>query len=104
MQDYTADNIKNEISSGIRRSDKSPLIVVFTANWISSSSIVKVVVNKIKAQAAQASVLEIDTDMNKDLVTKYRIHKLPTCLIFQDQELTHKLEGTFSKKDVLQYL
>ena len=80
--------------------DKS-IVLVFTADWVSSSSIVDVVCKKIANERNDVKLVKINVDSNKDLIAKYRIKKVPSCVIIQKQEITDRIEGAFSKKDVL---
>ena len=80
--------------------DKS-IVLVFTADWVSSSSIVDVVCKKIANERSDVKLVKINVDSNKDLIAKYRIKKVPSCVIIQKQEITDRIEGAFSKKDVL---
>lgn len=80
--------------------DKS-IVLVFTADWVSSSSIVDVVCIKIASERSDVKLVKINVDNNKDLIAKYRIKKVPSCVIIQKQEIIDRIEGAFSKKDVL---
>ena len=80
--------------------DKS-IVLVFTADWVSSSSIVDVVCHKITKERSDVKLIKIDVDTNKDLIAKYRIKKVPSCVIIKQQEIKDRIEGAFSKKDVL---
>ena len=80
--------------------DKS-IVLVFTADWVSSSTIVDIVSQKIVDDREDISLITIDADNNKELFSKYRIRKVPSCIIIKNQEIVNRIEGTFSKKEVL---
>ena len=89
------------ISKEISNSEKCPLVLVFTADWVSSSTIVDIVSQKIVDDREDISLITIDADNNKELFSKYRIRKVPSCIIIKNQEIVNRIEGTFSKKEVL---
>lgn len=97
MDDTALDLVSNEIAN----TEKYPLVLVFTADWVSSSSIVEIVSQKIVNDRDNIALITIDADINKDLLFKYRIKKVPSCVIIKNQEIVNRIEGTFSKKDVL---
>lgn len=101
MEKNSTQSRVNQISDLMQNSTDKSLILVFTAEWISSSSIVDVVCNKISRERDDVHLVKIDADNHKDLITKYRIKKVPSCVIIQNQEITDRIEGAFSKKDVL---
>ena len=89
------------VSKLIKEAQDQSLVLVFTAEWVSSSTIVDVVCNKIANERADVHLVKIDVDANEDLIAKYRIRKVPSCIIIQNQEITDRIDGAFSKKDVL---
>jgi len=79
-------------------------ILIFTADWISQSSIVRIISQKINSAAENANVFIVDAEKNEDFLLEYKVTHLPTCVIIKNKVIVDRLEGVFSKKDVLKLL
>ena len=101
---YTKEKLNEVAREGIANSVDHPLVLVFTADWVSSSTIVEVICEKIIKEREDVTLLQIDADLNKDFFAKYRIKKVPSCIVISNQEIAGRIEGTFSKKDVFSIL
>lgn len=85
-------------------SGEKPLVLVFTATWLSQSSIVKIVVQKILNSTSKINLMNLDADTHKEIFLRYNVTTLPTVLLIKNKQIVHKIEGTFSKKMVLDIL
>lgn len=92
------------ISQYLEDSETQALILVFTATWISQSSIVEIVVEKVKEATPSSNVICFDADLHEDFFIKYKVQTLPTVIIIKRHKLIAKIKGTFSKKQVLDLL
>jgi thioredoxin-like negative regulator of GroEL len=88
----------------INDSHEYPLVVVFTATWISQSGIVDIITKKIKTASPDINLLIIDADADEELVNQYNISQLPSAVIIKNQRIMNKINGTFSKKNILDKL
>lgn len=95
---------RRQILSLVEISNHVPLVIVFTANWLSQSEIVEVVANKIKNSEMHPNVITIDIDEDESLLSTYNISTVPSALIVKNRRIVKKINGTFSKKDVLDQL
>lgn len=88
----------NEILS---RSEGKILLLVFTADWISQSTIVTIVLEKIALAVPELLIEVIDAEVNEALLSRLSVSELPTAFFIRDGQLNQKITGTFSKKDIL---
>lgn len=93
-----------QVSEMIAESYEKPLVLVFSANWLSQSSIVEVILEKIRNAAPNSNVVAIDADEDEEVLVRFNISDLPAAVIIHDQKITYKREGTFSKKMILDEL
>ncbi len=77
------------------------ILLVFSASWISQSSIVDIVLQKIQNQIPDLIIKQVDVDDNEDLIERFYIKKLPSAVMIKNGQMIHKFTGTFSKKDIL---
>jgi len=95
---------KEVIERYIKDSDQKPLVLIFTAPWISQSIIVDVITEKLITAAPYVNFVTIDTDQDEELAEEYFISKLPSFVVIVKHQIVAKRSGTFSKKNVLDVL
>jgi len=85
----------------LENSKEGTLLVVFSANWISQSTIVPIVTDKIIASKPELKTIMIDADRDEEVLLRFSVSELPTALIIHQGQIVAKHEGTFSKKQIL---
>lgn len=104
MDDQSHISKQAQIAEMITESYKKPLVLVFSATWLSQSSIVEVIYEKIRDAATDANVVAIDADEDEEVLVRFNISDLPAAVIIHDHKITYKREGIFSKKMILDEL
>ncbi|GLR18096.1 thioredoxin family protein [Portibacter lacus] len=94
----------NELISLYMKQENNPILLVFDAEWSSTSSMTEIITKKIRKEAKNIKLVKIDIDQEENLARKYRIKKVPTCMLLINNELKYRYEGLFSKSMVLQAL
>ena len=94
---------KNSLIEILEKSYDHPVMMVFTAEWLSTSGIVNIVLDKVANFVNERmSVFKVDAEIHEDLSKNYRIASLPTTLIFYQGEIVDKTAGILSKKQLIQ--
>ena len=96
------ENISMDVSANdhIKKKTGSVTILVFSAHWLSTSSILEIIAEKLRNSSYNLDVQLIYEDENPEILSKFRINKFPTYLILQGNELKYRKEGLFSKQDI----
>lgn len=71
-----------------------PILVDFAAPWCGPCQMMTHVINKLSKRLSGAvSCVNIDTEQNPALASKYKIRALPTLMLFKDGKPVDKVEG-----------
>lgn len=71
-----------------------PILVDFAAPWCGPCQMMTHVINKLSKRLSGAvSCVNIDTEKNPALASKYKIRALPTLMLFKDGKPLDKVEG-----------
>lgn len=92
---------KEQLAGYISDSKEHPLVMIFTANWHSHSDIVEIIAEKIKNSSDSIQVITLDADEDEDIFSLYNIGSIPAAIIVKNKQMVKKINGTFSKKMVL---
>ena len=87
--------------SQINESSTHPLVIVFSAKWHSHSDIVEIITEKIAKADDSINLFMLDADKDEEFFIRYKIGTIPSALIIKDRKMIKKIEGTFSKKTIL---
>ena len=97
-------NKEQQLSEYIGDSMTHPLVVIFSAKWHSHSDIVEIITEKIMKSSDKVRVLTFDADEDEDIFAAYNIGSVPAAIIIKNKQMVKKINGTFSKKMVLDYI
>lgn len=75
------------------------VLLKFTADWCERCKKYEHYINDLNVY-----VLTIDYDLNEDLVEEYEIQKLPTVLVYKNNNLVDKIEGFITKTEFIKKL
>jgi thioredoxin-like negative regulator of GroEL len=101
MTDTKNINKKDQLAEYIGDSMEHPLVMIFTAKWHSHSDIVEIIAEKIMAADDKIRLIIIDADVDEDLFGVYNISSIPAAIIIKNKQMIKKINGTFSKKMIL---
>lgn len=74
--------------------NKEVSVVNFYVNWCFYSKIQKLILNKFQKQIREkVKVYFIDSDKNKRITEKFKVHTFPSILIFRNGDVVEHLTG-----------
>lgn len=88
----------------INESADHPLVIIFSAHWHSHSDIVEIIAEKLMEADTDLNLISLDSDADEELFDRYNISAIPSAIIIKDKKMIKKVEGTFSKKLILDIL
>lgn len=80
------------------------VFVKFSTSWCGPCKIMDPIVKKIMEENKDIFYVSIDAETDKELVEKYEITTVPTCLYFENGKLIDKKSGALSAKALEQFL
>ncbi|MGJ3251234.1 MAG: thioredoxin [Elainellaceae cyanobacterium] len=90
-----------ELLSGAER----PVLVDFYAMWCGPCQMMSPILEQVNSQMKdKLQVVKIDTEKYPQLSSQYRIHALPTLVLFKDGQEVDRVEGVMPADRLVQYL
>ena len=80
------------------------VLIHFGTDWCVPCKKMKPVIQQIQKELKNVKVLFIDTDINKELVSKHKIEGIPVFIVFRNGEEVFKHIGIVSKEKLLEQL
>lgn len=84
-------------------SDKKVLIN-FYADWCAPCVKMKPYITKMQKDLKDVTIIRLDADANKTLLTQLKIEELPTLLLYENKEVKWKHSGFISEEDLTKKL
>ena len=96
--ELTDANFENEVLKS-----SQPVLVDFWAEWCGPCRLLAPTIEKIATDyAGKVKVGKVDTDVNRDIATKYRISAIPTVILFKDGQVAQTFVGLRKEADFKQ--
>ncbi|MGJ3247772.1 MAG: thioredoxin [Elainellaceae cyanobacterium] len=90
-----------ELLSGAER----PVLVDFYAMWCGPCQMMAPILEQVNSQMKdKLQVVKIDTEKYPQLSSQYRIHALPTLVLFKDGQEIDRVEGVMPADRLVEYL
>lgn len=80
------------------------VLLDFGTQWCVPCKKMKPVIKEIKKELTNVKVLFIDADLNKELVTRYKIEGIPVFIVFKNTKEVFRHRGIISKEKLLEQL
>ena len=94
------DNFGEVLSAG-----RSPMIIMFSANWSGNAVIVQTVMEKVHKQFKETvEFYDTDIDENPSVRKFFNVNSIPTIVFMQNGEILNVQRGLLSKKKIIQKL
>ena len=84
-------------------SDKK-ILINFYADWCAPCVKMKPYITKMQKELKNATIIRLDADANKTLLTELKIDELPTLLLYENKEVKWKHSGFISEDDLTKKL
>ncbi|MGB8699685.1 MAG: thioredoxin [Thermosynechococcaceae cyanobacterium] len=100
VTEVTEKTLKEDIASS-----DIPVLVDFWAPWCTPCRQITPVVNEIAEQYEdQIKVVKVNVDENPSVDTQYKLHSIPTLMIFKGGKSVNKVVGIVSKTELAKIL
>ena len=71
-----------------------PVLVDFYADWCAPCKQVTPILKKVKSELKNhIRIVKVNVDRNPYIATQYKVHNLPTIMVFKKGKLQYKIEG-----------
>lgn len=84
-------------------SDKK-ILINFYADWCAPCVKMKPYITKMQKELKNVTIIRLDADANKTLLTELKIDELPTLLLYENKEVKWKHSGFISEEDLTKKL
>lgn len=98
---------KQEFSSfaDLLSNSETPLLVDFYAPWCGPCQLMASVLEEVNGQMKQqVKIVKINVDNYPDLATQYKIHALPTLVVFKEGQPVQRIEGVVKSQQLVKQL
>ena len=97
VTNLTSSNFDESISQGV-------VLVDFYADWCGPCQMLSPIIDEIANEMTDIKFYRVDTDVEEQLSTRYRIMYFPTLVIFKDGEKVDESIGLISKDELINFI
>jgi thioredoxin len=103
VSDLTGNQLDEELMSSAMTVADTPILVDVYATWCGPCKIIAPEMKKVAAELGSACrVAKLDSDRYPEWAGRYKIQGLPTTLLIYKGQVQDRLEGAFTKKQLLE--
>ena len=96
-------NLDDDNFGSVLSSERTPMIIMFSADWSGNSVIVQTVMEKVHKQFQDTiNFYNSDIDANPAVRKFFNINSIPTIVFMQNGEVLSVQQGLQSKKKIIQ--
>lgn len=95
---------EDNISPIIEESERKPVVILFSAEWLGSAHILETFLNELTLGRADLTLYKVDVDDNQAITEQFGISQVPTTIFLRHGEIQDFLLGIMSKKRLKQRL
>ena len=99
ITEVTTENFDTEVLQS-----EKPVLIDFWADWCNPCKMLSPLVEEIANEHEEIKVCKVNLEENEDLAVRFKIHSIPTLLIFKNGELTNQSIGFVPKDTILSLL
>ncbi len=78
----------------------NPVLVDFYADWCGPCKEVPPVLKKVKEELKGVRIVKVNVDKNPFIASHYKVHRIPTLIVFMKGEPLWTGEGVFSVEEL----
>jgi len=89
-----------DFEAEVLQADKTVVVDIF-ATWCGPCKQIAPMLDQLADEiSAQAKIVKLDVDQNKELATQYGVKSVPTLLIFKNGEVADRIVGALPKDEM----
>ena len=99
ITELTTENFDTEVLQA-----EKTVLIDFWAEWCGPCKMLSPLVDEIANEHDEIKVCKVNLEEQEDLAVRFKIHSIPTLLVFKNGELTNQSVGFIPKDAILNLL